>query len=192
MSRLDDALAALDALHAEDPESIELDGHAVPAELDYARRMSAALRQVADAPSDALQLAVRAQHLQRWKIPRDAYPRTKPGYHAWRNAQKKAHAELAVATLRPHGFDDATLDRVAALVRKRNLASDPETQALEDAACLVFLQTKLSEFAAGRDEGELVDILQKTWKKMSERGRAAALALPLDETAQALVRKALS
>ena len=192
MSRLDDALAALDALHAEDPESIELEGQAVPAELDYARRMSAALRQVADAPSDALQLAVRAQHLQRWKIPRDAYPRTKPGYHAWRNAQKKAHAELAVATLRPHGFDDATLDRVAALVRKRNLASDPETQALEDAACLVFLQTKLSEFAAGRDEGELVDILQKTWKKMSERGRAAALALPLDETAQALVRKALS
>jgi len=192
VSRLDDALAALDALHAEDPESIELEGQAVPAELDYARRMSAALRQVADAPSDALQLAVRAQHLQRWKIPRDAYPRTKPGYHAWRNAQKKAHAELAVATLRPHGFDDATLDRVAALVRKRNLASDPETQALEDAACLVFLQTKLSEFAAGRDEGELVDILQKTWKKMSERGRAAALALPLDETAQALVRKALS
>lgn len=192
MSRLDDAFAALDALHAEDPDTVALDGQTVPAELDYARKMSAALTEVADAPSEALQLAVRAQHLQRWKIERDDYPRTTPGYHAWRNAQKKAHAELAVATLRPLGFDDATLDRVAALVRKKDLARDPETQALEDAACLVFLQTKLSEFAAGREEAELVDILQKTWKKMSERGHEAALALPLDETARALVRKALS
>lgn len=153
--------------------------------------MSAALADVHDVPSEALRLAVRAQHLQRWKIPRDDYPRTTPGYHAWRNDQKNAHAELACETLRRVGYDGATLARVASLVRKRNLGRDPEAQALEDAACVVFLETQLTAFAAGRDEEELIRILQKTWSKMSERGRARALAAPLGERARALLERAL-
>ena len=191
MSRLDDAIAALDALHAEDPSRVVVDGEEVPAELDYARRMSAALEGLVDAPSEALRLAVRAQHLQRWKIPRDDYPRTKPGYHAWRNAQKAAHAALAAETLRGAGYDGGTIARVEHLVRKKDLARDPETRALEDAACLVFLESRLASFAEGRDEDELVEILRKTWKKMSERGRERAVALPLEPRARALVARAL-
>ncbi|MCA9604781.1 MAG: DUF4202 domain-containing protein, partial [Myxococcales bacterium] len=135
MSRLEAAIAAIDALHADDPEHVEVGGASVPAELDYARRMSAALERVIDDPSDALRLAVRAQHLQRWRIPRADYPMTAPGYHAWRTAQSRAHAELAVETLRPLGFDEETLGRVSALVQKKRRTTDPEAQALEDAAC---------------------------------------------------------
>lgn len=192
MSRLEASIAALDALHAEDPATVELDGEVVAAELDYARRMSAALRRVIDAPSEALELAVRAQHLQRWRLPRDEFPKTRPGYHAWRTAQAKAHAALAVETLRPLGWDEATLERVASLVRKQKRAIDPEAQALEDAACLVFLETQLAAFADGRDEAQVVDILRKTWKKMGPRGRDAALALELPGDARALVERALS
>ena len=191
MSRFDDAIAALDALHAEDPRSLEVDGVSVPAELHYASRMSAALRHVIDDPTEALELAIRAQHLQRWKIPRDRFPRTTPGYHAWRNAQKRAHAELARGTLERAGYDEPTLERVASLVAKKNLVTDPEAQALEDAACLVFLELDLASFAAQRDEHELLTILGKTWKKMSERARARALVAPFDPPTRALLRRAL-
>ncbi len=193
MSRLEAALAAIDDLHAADPERIvAADGTSVPAELDYARRMSAALARVFDGPSEALELAVRAQHLQRWRLPRTDHPATRAGYHAWRTAQAKAHATLAVETLRPLGYDEETLGRVASLIQKKRRAADPEAQALEDAACLVFLETQLAAFAAGRDRAQVIDILQKTWTKMSPRGHAAALALPLDGPARALVEEALA
>jgi hypothetical protein len=42
------------------------------------------------------------------------------------------------------------------------------------------------------DEDKAVDILQKTWGKMSARGHAAALALPLGDAAKALVGRAFS
>ena len=180
---------AIDALHAEDPKQ-EPDG--VPAELAYARRMTAALERLRPDASEALRLAVRAQHLQRWRIPRADYPAGKAGYHAWRTAQMKQHAELAAAAVRDAGYDEATAERVARLVRKKDRATDSEAQALEDAACLVFLETQLGDFAAGREEAQLIDILQKTWRKMSERGRALALALPMDDDARALVENARS
>lgn len=187
MARLDDALAAIDALHAEDP-TLE---QGEPAELVYARRMSAALARLVPDPSEALQLAVRAQHLQRWTLPRADYPDGKPGYHAWRNEQKRRHAALAAEALRGAGYDEAIITRVGELVQKRRLAKDPEAQALEDAACLVFLENQLLDFAEGRDERGLVTILQKTWAKMSEAGRREALALELPPAAQALVSRAL-
>ncbi|MCB9597927.1 MAG: DUF4202 domain-containing protein [Sandaracinaceae bacterium] len=192
MSSLEAALSAIDALHAEDPDTVEVDGVVVAAELDYARRMTDALERVIDAPSDALRIAVRAQHLQRWRLARAAFPSTRPGYHAWRTAQGKAHAELAVETLRPLGFDEALLDRVASLVRKRGRATDPEAQALEDAACVVFLETRLEAFAAERDDDQVIEVLQKTWAKMGPRGREAALAIELSASARALVERALA
>lgn len=186
--RFEAALAAIDALHAEDPERVD----GVPAELRYARRMSAALEELAPDASEALRLAVRAQHLQRWRIPRSDYPEGKAGYHQWRTAQSKAHAELAAAAVRDAGYDEATAERVARLVRKKDLKRDPEAQALEDAACLVFLEHELASFARQRDEAHVIRILQKTWRKMGERGRALALELPLSADARALVERALA
>lgn len=186
------AIALLDALHAEDPERVDVDGTEVAAELVYARRMSAALLRLEPAPSDALALAVRAQHLCRWRMPRASYPEGKAGYHAWRRAQAVQHAELARGALREAGAGDALIARVTALIQKKDLVRDPEAQALEDCACLVFLEHHLEPFARGRDEAQLIDILQKTWRKMSPRARELARALPLAEPARSLVLRAIA
>ncbi|HLU65170.1 MAG TPA: DUF4202 family protein, partial [Kofleriaceae bacterium] len=60
---------------------------------------------------------------------------------------------------------------------KRGLKVDPEAQLLEDTACLVFLEHELAGFARGRERDALVDIVRKTWAKMSPRGRTAAQEL---------------
>lgn len=190
--RLERAIAALDALHAEDPSSEEVGGERVPAELAYARRMSAVLAELEGEPSEALQLAARAQHLCRWRLPRSIYPAGRAGYLRWRRDASRAHAELARETLRSAGYDEDTLGRVAELVRKKGLTTDREAQALEDCACVVFVEHDLEAFAEGRDEASTIEIVQKTWRKMSERGRALALRAPLSDRVRALMAKALA
>lgn len=189
--RLERAMAALDAIHAEDPERREIDGRSVPAELAYAERMSVALRALEREPSEALRIAVRAQHLARWRIPRADYPAGKAGYLRWRTEQGRQHAALARQVLREAGYDETTIARVEELVRKKDVGRDAEAQALEDAACLVFLEHQLDAFAQGRDDAQVIEILQKTWRKMSELARALALELPLSDRARALVAAAL-
>ena len=82
---------------------------------------------------------------------------------------------------------------MAALIRKEALATNEETQALEDVACLVFLDDQFDDFErrAGLDEDKMVGILRKTWGKMSEPGRQLALAMDLSDRARALIGKAL-
>ncbi|OJD34695.1 glutamyl-trna synthetase [Diplodia corticola] len=207
------ALAAIDAAHALDPKKIKAAGPAgaeeeVPYELHYANKMTAYLDKHissstsasssdAGAASEALRLAVRAQHLRRWEVPRDGYPATKAGYHGWRNALKKRQAELARGMCAEAGYGEAEAERVAALVRKDGLlagkggGADPETQVLEDVACLVFLDDQFEEFERGYDEEKVVAILRKTWGKMSERGHELALQIPMGERPLELVKKAL-
>lgn len=186
------AIEGLDALHAEDPRTVIVDGAEVPEELLYARRMTAALARLTSAPSEALSLAVRAQHLCRWRLPRARYPEGRAGYHAWRREQAKQHASLAASTLREAGYDEDIVARVTRLIEKKDRARDPEAQALEDAACLVFLEHELDGFAEGREDAQLIAILQKTWPKMSEHGRALALELPLSTRGRALLDAALA
>jgi len=191
-TRLAHAIERLDALHAEDPRRVDVGGETLPHELHYARCMSAWLVRVAPEASEALRLAVRAQHLQRWQIPRDDYPRDRPGYLAWRRELGRRQAETAAEVLREVGYDAATGERVAGLIRKEGLRRDPETQALEDTACLVFLDNEFAEFATRHDEGKILRILRKTWAKMSPRGHELAMTLDLPGEAQALVQRALS
>ena len=186
------AIDRFDAANADDPNRVTVDGRDQPASLAVARRMSGWLGRLVPDASEALRLAVRCHHLRRWTFPRDAYPMTRSGYHQWRTAAARGHAEQAGAILREVGYDEATVARVGALVRKEGLRSDPETQALEDAACLVFLETGFAEFAERHDEAKIVGILQRTWRKMSPRGQAAALALQLPPGTGALVERALS
>jgi hypothetical protein len=136
-------------------------------------------RYAPDAP-EALRLAARCQHIQRWKIARADYPMTRPGYHQWRTRLRDFHADLAATILRQSGYDEAIVNRVRSLIRKEALKSDPEVQALEDVVDLVFLESYLNAFVAKHadyDEAKFVDILKKTGKKMSARGREAALTL---------------
>jgi hypothetical protein len=187
VSRLERAIAAIDAVHAEDPEK-DVSGR--PKELVYAERMSAWLDRLAPEASEPLRLAVRCQHLRRWAIARSDYPEGKVGYLRWRKEESLAHAALAGEILGRAGYDDAK--RVQSLIKKERIKHDPEAQLLEDTACLVFLEHELATFAAKHREEKLVDILRKTWGKMSPAGREAALALELPAPLRALVEKAVA
>jgi hypothetical protein len=187
------ALAGFDALNAEDPSLVaSADGQPVAKELLYAQHMTAWLGRLLPDASEALRLAARAQHLCRWRIPRSDYPDGRLGYRAWRADCAKLHAELASGVLREQGYDEALVARVAALLEKKRLKVDAEAQALEDVACLVFLEHYFAEFAARHDDEKVVGILRKTWIKMSERGRQLALSLPLAERSRRLVERALA
>jgi len=190
--RLARTLAAIDAAHAADPDTIEVDGREVPRELVYGQRMSLWLERLQPDASEALQVAVRAQHIQRWKVPRSAYPEGRTGYKRWRSELARMHAELAARIAADAGYDEATCARIAELIQKRGLRTNADTQTLEDVACLVFLEHHLGEFAAKHDREKVIDVLRKTWPKMSERGHAAALGLAFDDEQRALIQDALS
>lgn len=183
------AMSAIDAANAADPNRIGEGGR--PKELVYAEQMTRCLAELAPDASEALRLAVRAQHIRRWEIPRDRYPMDRIGYLKWRTDLKNLHAKLAGEILVEAGYDDVTVGRVQSLVRKERLKQDAESQALEDVACLVFLENYFAEFARQHDPEKVVDIVRKTWKKMSPNGRAAALNLAMPDAAAALVHRAL-
>jgi hypothetical protein len=154
--------------------------------------MSAWLERLSPQASEPLKLAVRCQHIRRWAILRSAYPEGRVGYLRWRKEQSLAHAALAGEILGRVGYDADTIGRVQSLVKKEGIKHDPEAQLLEDVTCLVFLESELAAFAPKHEEAKLVDILQKTWLKMSPVGRDAALALKLPAPLRALVEKAVA
>jgi hypothetical protein len=191
--RLASAFRFFDAVNSEDP-NLEPDEHGqlVPKEVLYAQRMSACLARVAPDAPEAVQLAARCQHIRRWSIPRADFPLTRPGYHQWRNTLKKYHAELAGELLAQAGYEPEMIARVQELLQKLRLKDDPEMQLLEDVICLVFLEYYFLPFAAQHPEEKVLEIVQKTWPKMTERGHALALQLPFTPEARALVTKALA
>lgn len=192
MPRMIRAFEQIDAANAADPRQVQTSAGPVPEELLYGRRMSQALERFEPASSELLQLAVRAQHIERWKLPRQDFPAGKAGYHRWRTEQKRRHAEVAGAILHEAGYTAAEIGRVGDLIMKKGLGVDPEAQTLEDVACLVFLEHYSMEFAADKEREKTLDILAKTWRKMSPRARAAALALQLPPALRSLVEEAVS
>lgn len=185
------ALARFDAANAEDPNCTLVEGVEYPHELHYARRMTHWLGVIEPHASVALRLAVRSQHLRRWMFPRSQFPMTRAGYHQWRTAAGDFHARIAGDILREVGYADDVVRKVQSLLRKERLHSDPETQVLEDVACIVFLETEFSDFAARHEEEKVLNIIRRTWRKMSERGRMTALQrLELAPGAMALIAKA--
>ena len=189
--RLEDALLAFDRANADDPHRESVRGVAEPKELVYARRMSARLDRFAPEASTVVRLAVRAQHIRRWTIPRDRFPPGREGYRLWRGSLSAFHAETAGTILRQTGYDEVTVERVGALLRKERLKADPEAQLVEDVACLVFLEHYLDDFARKHDEDKVLDIVRKTWRKMSSRGQAAAHGLALTPRVAELLARAL-
>lgn len=186
------ARAAIDAAHAADPQRTP-DGRA--AELVYADRMEVWVARLHPDASTLLRLAARCQHLERWSVPRTSFPLDKPGYHAWRRSLYTKQAERARELLLTAGLTAAEAAEVATWVSKTGLKSNSGTQALEDAACLVFLENEIGAFAAQHADyprEKFVDILRKTWRKMSPAAQSAALALDLPPPIAALVREAVT
>ena len=184
-------LAALDALHAGDPRSVEVKGEPVPRELWHAGRMSAWLERLHEQPDELMRLAVRGQHLQRWQVPRSDYPEGRVGYLTWRRDQGQRAGETTAGLMREAGFDDEAAEAVLRMIRKQGLGRDPGTQAVEDCACLVFLENYFADFSKQIDHDHLIRIVQMTWKKMSPRAHELALGLPMGDEARGLVEEAL-
>lgn len=190
-ARLRQAFALLDAMHREDPSAGADGPKDILASLDYHRRVGRWVEQLAPGASAALRLAAHSQHVRRWAIPRDAYPMTRKGYRDWRDSLGRFHARTAAEVLVRVGYDSQTVARIEQLLRKQRLRTDPEAQALEDAACLVFLEVQLEDFSRRHSEEKLLHILRRTWKKMSPAARNLALQLKLPEAAAGLLRKAI-
>lgn len=184
--------SAIDQLNHEDPNTTLIDGQLVANEWLYGQRMTAHLAAFLPDANELLQIAVRAQHIGRWKIPRSDYPMDRQGYKRWRTDLARLHGEMTGKLMRATGYSEDEITRVADLLLKRNLKRDNDAQTLEDVACLVFLEFYLADFANKHTDEKLIDIIRKTWNKMSENGHQAALQLPLSEAMLTLIGKALT
>lgn len=194
--RFRQAIRAIDAANAADPNEIEVRGRQRPKELAHAELMTEWVERLRPDANEALLLAARAHHIRRWTRPRSSYPDGRAGYLRWRRELYDFHADQVGQILAEVGYDDQTVRRVQDLVAKRNqpargVSDDPDTRALEDALCLVFVETQFRTLASQLDDGEkIVDIVRKTVQKMSAEGRAAALSLPLDADERAIIERA--
>jgi hypothetical protein len=189
-SRFTEAIRRIDQANGEDPRSESFEGAVVPREFAFSRRVYAWIERLADQPSEALLLAARAHTLRRWHIPRDRYPKTRGGYHAWRRALAQFHADQADAILTDAGYGGELRARVRALIIRQDWRADPEGQALEDADCLAFLELKLHTYLDDWDPDKTVGILRKTMAKMTPRAIELAKGLRLDPRCVALLDRA--
>ena len=192
MALLDEAFAAIDAANAGDPNTIEVRGATRPKEQAHAEMAVEWVRRLVPSPSDALLLAARAHHVRRWDIPRSSEPDGRAGYLRWKRRLQQHHADVAASILEGVGYDDVTIERVQSLVKKERLKSDPDVQALEDALCLVFVETQFTDLTAQLGEDHMIEVVAKTLRKMTDTGRQAALAMPLDDESLRIVTKALT
>lgn len=186
------AVTAFDTENALDPKREIVDGVARPHELVHAERLSAWVVRLDPDASEALRLAARCQHIRRWTIPRSEYPAGRVGYLQWRTQLGRMHAAIAAEILARVGYDAALIEQVRRINTKQGLRSNADAQTMEDALCLAFLEHEAADFAAKHPREKVIDILRKSWKKMSPKGREAALAAPLPSAVQALVRAALA
>ncbi len=196
LQRYQAAIAAFDQANAADPNTELFDGNLYPKELLYAQRMTGMQERYAPEASEAVQLAVRAQHIRRWEIPRSDYPLDRPGYLQWRTTLYKFHAETAAKLMQEVGYDDEMIERVKTIVGKKGLKVNPETQLLEDVVGLVFIEHYMMGFANRHpeyDEEKWIQIIRKTWQKMSPRAHEFVLAgnIKLPEALLPLILKAV-
>ena len=189
--RFFEASRRFDEENGQDPNLIVVKGVTHPQELLYAERLTDWVLRLEPEASEHLLLAARSQHICRWTIPRKTYEMTRAGYLRWRTDLKQFHARKSAEILGEVGYEKETIARVRDLNLKKLLGQDPDCQVLEDALCLVTLQYQLADLVVKTEPAKMIEILQKTWKKMSKTARDHALALPFPETEKQLIEKAL-
>ncbi len=194
---LDKAKALIDVANSEDPNYETSGGKDWPKELLYSHRMLDMLERYSPDADDAMKLAVSAQHIQRWKLPRSDYPMDRKGYHQWRARLNRFHADTVADLLVKAGYDNEFITRVTQAVGKKSLKTNPDTQLLEDVAGLVFFEYYLLNFANRHpeyDEQKWIDIIARIWKKMSANAQRFVLDehIRLPDSMDVLVRKVVS
>ena len=191
-TRFTNVISAIDAVNAEDPNPVKIDGKKFPAELVYGYRMSETLDRMHPAASECLRIAARGQHIGRWRQPRKNYPQGRNGYLEWRRYQRNCQAKRLGDLMADSGYEADDIARVGSLIKKKHLRIDADAQMLEDVICTTFLKHYLFGFRARVDNDKLAGILAKTWKRMSERGHKYALQLNLPEEVTRLLERGLN
>lgn len=196
-TRLECALAGIDKANRVDPNNEMLSGEVLPRETIYSLHMTRWLYALEAEPSEMIQIACRAQHIERWKMPRSDYPQGRKAYYEWRQACGRMHGRRAAEIMAGCGYPPEACERVEVIVTKRELRKDPDTQLLEDVACLVFLEKYFAQFYADNaeyDQDKWLRIVRRTWRKMSSTAHDRALVLTgaLPDHLQALLQEALA
>jgi hypothetical protein len=187
-ARYEAAVAAIDAANEQDPNVVEVRGRQIPLALAHGQLASEWIGRLVDQPDDALLLAARAHHLRRWEMPRDSYPLGRAGYLRWRRDQKTRHARDVSEILTMCGYESVAIERVQQLVRRESIDG---AQAVEDAACLVFIETQLGSLAARMQHELMIDVIRKTARKMSPAGIGLVASIPLSASELALLGEAI-
>ena len=183
MARLENVLAQIDAFNSKDPRGIEK---------PYSERLTRWVLKLNPNPSEPLRIAARGQHMGRWIIPRSIYPMDRGGYLRWREELKRFHAKTVGEIMAREGYADGEIDAVKQIILKKNFQANPDAQTIEDALCLVFLESQFEELRQKTLDPKMMDIIKKTWKKMSAKGQEAALVMDLPAEHLALIKKALA
>lgn len=190
-SKLHRALELIDQANRDDPNLEPLDGRQIPKEILYSQRMSDWLNKLAPNAPETLKIAAHAQHIRRWEIPRDQFPKGLSGYLAWRNQLYRFHADQTAEIMREAGYDEDDIQTTRQLLLKNPSQHTPDSQTLEDTACLVFIQYYFDDFSSKYPDPKLVDIVRKTWIKMSPAAHQAALALDFSDHAKSIIEQAI-
>lgn len=190
--KLQHVLRLIDLANTADPNTETVDNRQIAKELLYSQRMSKKLGEFCPDASEHLQIAARAQHIERWTSARSDYPAGRSGYKKWRSELLLFHAQRAAQLMQQVGYSEDDQSRVKFLIQKRQMSRDPESQTLEDVVCLVFLEYYINRFAEKHQPEKLIDIIKKTWKKMSPQGQTAALAIKFKQDIFELISKAIT
>ncbi|MFT6742917.1 MAG: hypothetical protein ACJAVF_004439 [Paraglaciecola sp.] len=191
LSQFQKASTWIDAENAQDPNQEIVQSKTYPKELLYSNRMYERLMDFHPDASEALQIAAKAQHICRWKMPRESFPMDRLGYLKWREDLKKFHSETTAVIIERSGYDVDFIARVSFLIEKKLLRKDKETQLLEDVICLVFLEHYFDPFVQKHDREKMKNIILKTWNKMSDKGHQEALKINLSTSNLQLIKEAL-
>jgi hypothetical protein len=191
MTPFQNASTWIDAENAQDPNQEIYQFNTYPKELLYSNRMYERLMSFYPNASEEIQIAAKAQHICRWKMPRESFPMDRVGYLKWREELKKYHAQTTAEILEKSGYSPTFIARVSFLIEKKLLKKDPETQLLEDVICLVFLQYYFDDFAQKHDREKMKNIILKTWNKMSIKGHEEALKINFSDANFQLIKDSL-
>ena len=191
MTPFQNASTWIDAENAKDPNQEIYQCNTYPKELLYSNRMYERLMSFYPNASEEIQIAAKAQHICRWKMPRESFPMDRVGYLKWREDLKKFHAQTTAEILEKAGYSPIFIDRVSFLIEKKLLKKDIETQLLEDVICLVFLEYYFDDFAQKHDREKMKNIILKTWNKMSIKGHEEALKINFSDANFQLIKDSL-
>lgn len=190
--RFERAVARFLEQNGRDPNVTVVNGVSKPKEQLAAERLASWVNKLAPEGSEALHLAAYCQHLRRWEIARTDYEPGRIGYLKWRKAMGRFHADEATAVLREVGYEETIIDAVRQINMKLALQTNPDCATMEDALCLSFLEHEFAEFSAKHPDDKVIDIVAKTWHKMTDRAHEIALTLPFDARSLTLIEQALS